>query len=101
MSSFLLNKPDKLNYKLLNIKNMTPKEKAITLVQKYYCKIIETSKIKKAVSLKEAKEFAIICLDEKVESTNKFADYWDLKKGEWYSDEIKELESVRSELNNL
>lgn len=43
---------------------MTPEAKATELVNKYYCKIIDTTKHKKAVTLKEAKEFALITIDE-------------------------------------
>ena len=46
---------------------MAPQEKATQLINKYYCKIIDTVKFKKSVSLTEAKFFALIAIDEIIE----------------------------------
>lgn len=43
---------------------MTPKEKATELIRLYYCKIIDTTKFKKSVTLTEAKEFALITVNQ-------------------------------------
>ena len=49
----------------------------------------------------QIKQCALIVIDEKIESLNSFADYWSLKNGEWYLDEIKKLDKLKTEIEKL
>lgn len=61
---------------------MTPEEKATQLIKKYYCQIIDTVKFKKSVSLKEAKEFALIAISEIIEQWDYIDTYLGDGRGE-------------------
>ena len=81
---------------------MTPKEKAKKLVDKFWKngdKGLHQSNT--YINFKCAKQCALICVDEKINSLNKFADYWNLKNGEWYKDELNELKEVKQEIEKL
>ena len=54
---------------------------------------------RKKSNVESAIECALICIDEKITFLNKVADYWDLKNGEWYKDELSEIEQVKNEIN--
>lgn len=50
---------------------------------------------------KETIEIAVICVDEIIATLNSFADYWDLKRGEWYKDELVKIEKIKEEIQKL
>lgn len=77
---------------------MTPKEKAIELVDKYENMAWGNTRFTRAIRRKKCAE---ICVDEMIAALNRYADYWDLKNGEWYKDEINHLEAVKKEINAL
>jgi hypothetical protein len=78
---------------------MNAKSKAIELVQKYHCQIIDTVKFKKAVSLNEAKAFALIAVNEIQEHLlvteacfdKELGEIGNFKKWSEVKDEIKKL----------
>jgi hypothetical protein len=49
----------------------------------------------------QAKKSAFITIEEKISQLDKFADYWDLKNGEWYKDELEKLNQEKKELEKL
>jgi hypothetical protein len=78
---------------------MNAKSKAIELVQKYYCQIIDTVKFKKAVSLTEAKAFAIIAVNEILEHLLVTETCFDKELGEIGN--FKKWSEVKDEINKL
>ena len=88
---------------------MTPKEKAKELMKKmnvvYYMKLPGKNSNSEGLPISmydsQIKQCALIATDEKIESLNSFADYWSLKNGEWYLDEIKKLEKLKTEIEKL
>lgn len=74
---------------------MTPKETAISLYEKY--RIRDGYNLPKWVAL----ECAIIVCGTHIELLNQFADYWDLKNGEWYRDEMLRLNEVKKQIELL
>lgn len=80
---------------------MTPKERAIDLVIQFEMFADRGNEGSDYNGRQSAKKCAEICVDEMIAQTNRFADYWDLKNGEWYKDEINHLESVKDQINSL
>ena len=86
---------------------MTPKQKAIELRDKMrlfcgtYLDADQEPKNNYKILKSEAKQCAIICVDNEIEALNRFASYWDTTNGEWYADELQKIEAVKTELLNL
>jgi len=73
---------------------MKAKEKAKELVERYLKKIIELA-YAETKSKELAKQCALICVDEKIETLLPYAGLLDIKKT------IDELEEVKQEINKL
>ena len=75
---------------------MTAKEKANELESWYWHKLYQIHRRVTPTELAEqAKECALICVDEKIETLLPYAGLLDIKKA------IKELEEVKQEINKL
>ena len=73
---------------------MTPKEKAKEIFLKFFNSNGIASKV-------IAKKDSFLAVEEMRYQINKMASYWNLKDGEWYRDEILELDELKSELEKL
>lgn len=75
---------------------MTPIEaKAKYLIDKH----MEFTPAEEEYEFPYAKASALITCNEIIETLNKFADYWDLRNGEWYKDEMAHYQQVKNEIN--
>ena len=87
---------------------MNNKEKAAFLVDEFsqyaYCFLgsgMLTNTFSPEVSLMNSKLCAVKCVIEKIESLDSFAQYWDIKRGEWYLDELEKLNDLKKEIERL
>lgn len=76
-------------------------DKAIELVAKYQNAVNGFTGNEEKHSKIFSKRCAIICNQQEIDQLNRFADYWDLKNGEWYKDELIKLEEVKQAINQL
>lgn len=81
---------------------MTPKEKAVELLNKYIPHTKLWHEVDGWIECKDAaKQCALIAVGNEEEGLDRFAEYWDLKNGEWYADEIDKLNQKKQEIENL
>lgn len=89
------------------VDKLTPKEKAENILIKMSSQTYQYQPYAGAhysvdeIGYEAGKKCAVITIDEKIESLNTFSEYWNIQNGEWYKDELKELESIKTELNKL
>jgi len=77
---------------------MTPKEEAIDLVQEFYN---ITSQDGYYEEFKEAKECALICVDDKIQMIIKLENNKDIGNYWFFDDILYELREVKQEINKL
>ena len=83
---------------------MTRKQQAKELVERFKDNIdkhwVHEIYMKK-FAINQAKQCALICVDEKIKQLNKIVKWWNIENGEWYKDELQELQELIKEIEKL